>query len=481
MVCECVEKIGKDPIAVRIVTNVVLMISDADVIFSWLFIANLFQVGDDDPLYFYFSFVVIVGVLTYALGCLYLAPRQKTKIAKNVMGFISAHPTECVTKDYYASGPNSFKRIEPGGVAPTGKEVTITRAMFVYPPDALAPGSRNPKIGDLDLNEPNNRETLRQGLAQWGLGAIWDAQEQRNAWNCAEMKHGIPFFRLARFGFMSQPTPKDLGSILNMNALYSFATGILQLTFGCVLLARTYSSDDMDMSGRLMIIIPLGISGASLILSVFNVVFDFAGKLSETECEKRMSDTILQKSDLDLKDAKKKRERDHRIKIQEVEEKYKKQIDDLQGQHENEAIKFSLVKDTEIQRLTQQYAMDLRALDERNLTILEIELNGYRHKKHRVKQILMGNEVPIDNQAKVDALQNAIGIKEAHQKIENKITAWYKDRLDELAEEVDVLSVEKYKEKAEKLKSDYEARLKVAKEAQEGSEIAVEFDNAQGR
>merc|ERR1712127_534480 len=105
--------------------------------------------------------------------------------------------------------------------------------------------------------------------------------------------------------------------------------------------------------------------------------------------------------------------------------------------------------------------MDLRALDERNLTILEIELQGYRHKKNRVKQILMGKVVEIDNQAKVDALENAMGIKEAHQKIENKITAWYKEKLEELSEEVDVLDADKYKKKMEKLKTDYDSKLRV--------------------
>jgi len=457
----CVEKIGKNPIAVRIVTNVVLMVSDADFIFSLLFMFSLFQTGQEDAMYLFFLMVVVLGVLVYFLGAVCIAPRQKHVIAKLVMKFLTDNPTECIAKDWYKNGA-SFKQVEPGHLVPDGMEVTICRASPVYPQNDGS--QRNPKICDLDLSDPINREALRLGLAQWGLGEIWDAQERKNAWNCAEIKHGIPFFRLARFGFMSQPTPRDLGSILNMNALYSFATGAVQLIFGSVLLVTKFTSGDATPTSQIMmIVIPLGISTISLVLSIFNVVFDFAGKLADTECEKRMSDAILQKSAVELKNNKKKQERDHKRAIQKVEQDFREKL-----KVDPDSIKHGLWKDTEIQRLTQQYAMDTRTLDERNLTILEIELNGYRRKKNRVHQILMGKTVEVESQGKVDALQNAMEIKEVHQRIENQITAWYRDGLAALADELaDGLSATEYQRKSEALSAEHESKMRIAKNGRE--------------
>jgi len=61
--------------------------------------------------------------------------------------------------------------------------------------------------------------------------------EIKNAKNCTELQHSVPFLRLARFGFVAEPTPRDLGCILNASALYTFCTGIFQLVYGTIIMA----------------------------------------------------------------------------------------------------------------------------------------------------------------------------------------------------------------------------------------------------
>merc|ERR1719284_2008673 len=106
------------------------------------------------------------------------------------------------------------------------------------------------EVGNEDL------DGFQQGLSNWGLFHMWTAAEVKNAKNCCERKHGVPFYRLARLGFMSDPTPKDLSGILNCNALYSFTTGTIQIVFGALLMYE----EGFDFQ----IIVPLSISGASL-------------------------------------------------------------------------------------------------------------------------------------------------------------------------------------------------------------------------
>jgi hypothetical protein len=78
----------------------------------------------------------------------------------------------------------------------------------------------------------------------WKLTHMWTYAEKKIALNVCEVKHGIPFLRLARFGFVASPTPKDLAGILNANALYSVATGIFQV-FGGVFLIFSVGNADL--------------------------------------------------------------------------------------------------------------------------------------------------------------------------------------------------------------------------------------------
>ena len=80
----------------------------------------------------------------------------------------------------------------------------------------------------------------------------------------------------------------------------------------------------------------------------------------------------------------------------------------------------------------------------------------------------MGKTVEVESQGKVDALQNAMEIKEVHQRIENQITAWYRDGLAALADELaDGLSATEYQRKSEALSAEHESKMRIAKNGRE--------------
>merc|ERR1719330_2207413 len=119
------------------------------------------------------------------------------------------------------------------------------------------------------------------GLSSWGLAHMWNSAEIKNAFNCVEMEHSMPFYRLARFGFVAVPTPKDLGSILNANALYTFCSGVFQLAIGTLVLNLTGQWD-------LGFLMPLAVSSVSMMLTLANIFLDFSAILVQLEGEQRL-------------------------------------------------------------------------------------------------------------------------------------------------------------------------------------------------
>merc|ERR1712050_148262 len=155
---------------------------------------------------------------------------------------------------------------------------------------------------------------FQQRLSNWGLIHLWTAAEAKNAKNCCERKHGVPFYRLARLGFMADPTPKDLGGILNCNALYSFTTGIIQLLFGSILM--------YEQGFMFQIIVPLSISGTSLALSVLNIYYNFSAVCMQIEGETRLADRILQRAAGQLEDGKRKLTEERDQQLAEIENRF---------------------------------------------------------------------------------------------------------------------------------------------------------------
>lgn len=322
------------------------MISDADVVFSFLFLALLLTHGGK---YNYFFFVICVGNLTYAAGATYFAPNQKFRTMKLVKNLMCSNPEEFHTEV-------------------NGRPCHVKLSSPATPGDA-----RSSTFDDLEMS-PEGLERFRAGLSAYKLGHTWNACEIKNGRNCFERKHGIPFFRLARIGFMSEPSPKDLSGILNANALYTFSTGLLQIAFGVTM--------GYEFGLTFETIIPLSISSFSLVLSFVNVIFDFAGILTEIEAERRLKDAILQASAGALK-------RDKDVARQTFDDEKAQIGEEFQGRSDANSL---ASKAARLKQLSDTYELNLIHIDNASLNVLSTELKMYRKRVAKIRSIIAGQE-----------------------------------------------------------------------------------------
>jgi len=404
----------KSPMIIRVVTNVVLMISDMDVLFSILFAKEVSERSD----FWRWGWVVqAVGMATYCLGAFVYGPRQKFAVMKMVLDLMAKHPEEFKT--------------DKGMVTSASK---------------LSPNAgRNQPETFASLEKNNDRDSLnafKNGMGEWGLIHVWNYLDAKNAKNTTEIKHGTPFLRLARFGFMAEPTPKDLGSILNANAMYTFSTGIFQLMLGVLLVI-------IDGSFRLQMMLPLGVAGTSFVLSVFNVALDFSGILTAIEGERRMTERILQQSDGKLTANKKK-----------AEQTRERELDALEKCYENKkgpADRSEWDKKKEETRF--RYESELQAIDEDNMNLLEIELQNYRNRIHRIKQVVTGKRVDTKtkraspNQEFEDAVAPLEDVKE-------RILKRWQERMTALNENLDDMSADEFTRQMEEITKEKDDKLK---------------------
>jgi len=252
---------------VRLVTLLVLMFSDLDVIFSMLFFNELRKAGERDSINYFFLMALIIGMISYAVAISFFGPRQKFKTMKIVKQLMITNPDQFIL----------------------GNGARLTEFDRVDPIQRISPAFN--ELGDTK----EGMQLFKAGLTARGLLHMWTAADGRNARNCVEIKHGIPFLRSARFAFFSEPGPKDLGCILNANAAYTLCCGLLQIAFGTMLLVAPHQGSSLMNS-----LLPLGISTFSLLLSLANVLLDFASMLSQLDEEKRIALNIENEIDAEL-------------------------------------------------------------------------------------------------------------------------------------------------------------------------------------
>jgi len=109
-----------------------------------------------------------------------------------------------------------------------------------------------------------------------GLGERFYQERSNFIRNVVKWKHSVPFLRLARFGWMADVPAGDFAGILNSNALYSFTIGMSQL--GCSLFF-IFSMQQQSM----IIWASLAISVGSLVLSILNIAVSFPKVLNQLE------------------------------------------------------------------------------------------------------------------------------------------------------------------------------------------------------
>jgi len=351
------ESIVRNPVTIRLVTNSVLMVSDLDIVFSWMFTYTLVATGG---LGFFFGSIILLGQALYLVGALYFAPRNKFQTMDIVKGMMKSCPDE-------------FKC----GFTQVTEMSTVMRGA----------NSRS-NFASLQHNDIDY-EQFKAGIASYELMHMWTAAECRNAKNCAKLSHGCPFYRLAAYGYMAEPTASDLGGILNTNALYSFAVGLPQLAFGVYLFTQA--------SLTLTSILPLSISMFSLFLSLTNIVCDFAGVLAQLDEETRLRDDILNKSSAALEQSKKELNRERDERERQIQEKF-------QGRNDSVAMaqKAAMLKES-----TDTYARDLDLKSSQNLEVVQVNLELFRDRVNAIKLQLRGRRVqkPSDTENPIEAFK----------------------------------------------------------------------------
>jgi len=340
------------PVTIRLITNIVLMISDIDVFFSIMFLVQLYRKGGT---FIVFMLFCIGGMLVYMAGVVIFAPRQKYKTPKNVIEMMENQPDQFVWEG---------KRISPNSPLDPKQPKSATNRTF----------EQCSQFTTFDEKEKKNIDCsdFKRGLANYGLLAAWTAAEKRNSRNRAEIKHGVPFLRLAKFGFMATPQPKDLGGILNTNALYSFTNGIPQMLFGIYLFSLEGPS--------LELLLPLSIAGVSFLLSLANIFLDFGAKLLVLQGE---DDTVADiQSRVDVPAAEKKRslEKEYQEKINRIDSHYK----DKSGAATMEAM--SKEKHAAFAHFTNHLQDD----DARNMKLIADGIQRFRHKLIELKKAKTG-------------------------------------------------------------------------------------------
>lgn len=391
------DKCFRNAVAVRIVTNVVLFISDIDIIFSCLFARQLFIIGG---IYTFFLAVMGVGLLTYTAGIGYFGPRNKFSTVKQLLKMMSKQPQlfDGRIPDPRGSGP--------------GTQIMVTEDSDLDPANAARTG-RHSEGNTFKALQPDAEgyDKMRLALSRYKLSHLWTFADRSNSLNTCEIKHGTPFLRLARFGFMSQPTPRDLGGILNANALYSFCTGIFQLAIGSLILAETSNRD-------MFILLPFGISACSFVLSACNMLLDFSGILYEIESERRMAAEILDALESERKEEKELIEKTFKGKETKIEEEFagKMEVTEI---HE---------KSEKLNELSRSHQLALHEAENRNREKLGLEMSMYRERLAFTKKATSGAgvaEVKVDiPKGKIQEMQDQVSPVEAQlKKVEDAATA----------------------------------------------------------
>lgn len=124
-------------------------------------------------------------------------------------------------------------------------------------------------------------DEFKKTMLSEGLGNKFFQERAKFVRNIVKMKHSVPFFRLAKFGWMADIPASDFAGILNANALYSFTLGLPQLGFSLFFWLKIIEGQE-----DLLIMSSLTVSVLSLILSIMNILVAFPKVLNDLECER---------------------------------------------------------------------------------------------------------------------------------------------------------------------------------------------------
>jgi hypothetical protein len=368
----------RSDVTTRIIMNLFMIFSDTDVVFSILFMINLQKVGG---IYTFLLIFCILGVCVYFVGVLYFGPNQKYKTVRAIQDMM-------ITDQDLFKGTINHREIVATPETPIGREGHQTR------------------IKHLEC-EADHRFMLGEFLNNSGMSHIWIMAEKKNLFNCMEMVHGIPLIRMARFGFMAVPQPRDFGGLLNANAMYSFCTGVPQLCVSILCAALGVMPIDT------MLILPLSVASTSMVLSIINVLFNFPGVLAEVEGERAELARIRSKLDSD-----------HRNAVLKAETAMKQKKDQLESSYKGKEMgpKELDEKQRAIQDMMAEYNKERRDLEKNEVILISDEIMFFRSRLQACKDAL-------SRTGKHSLTQD--GKKGATAKMEAELAPW-QTKLDEM-------------------------------------------------
>jgi hypothetical protein len=399
------------------------------------------RLGESDDLTYKVAFgLLFVGFAVYTLGVCYMAPKQEDKVMSLVKDLMKKGKADFVSQQWWRlSNGHVVNRLHQNFDEADAEAVIVHLALTVYPDQT---DGETRRFDQLDESSADDRNTFRLGMVKWGVGAVWDAVEVNNAKNCCERAHGSPFWRTARYGFMAQPSPKDLGGIFNANALYSFAVGTFELIFGALMFFS-------DGGLSLQTILPLSVSAVSWLLSIANVLFDFAGVLMEIEAEARMADAIQNRIDTAMQTRK---ANALRMKDQDTAR--------IHRDHARDGVAGMLKKKDQLADVFQQYEEGLQMINDEVLAEMRSELTQWKKKMEEQRRLLRGGRNRILQNLHRGELDRASRDKDVMQKKEQEVIDYCNKKLRKVKAtdpKFETKTKEIYEERARKLKALREA------------------------
>lgn len=412
----------------RMVANLVLTVSDLDVFFSILFMEELHDCWQYGQAFVFLFFFIVLGWFTYFWGVCYFGPKQRLRCMFLVKERMHSHPEEfrsTTVKEYKGS---FILRDHRNFNSPDAKQVRVNHTFLARP--EWYNTSRNATYADEvdeirsfdeynQLSEEHVKE-FRLGMEMWGLLHVWQAVSISNARNCVDWYQGVPVVRLARYGFMAQPSPHDLAGLLNANAAYGFCVGITEL-FASIFMVSKYGAKTLR-------VIPLVLSAVSFTLCMANVIGDFPALLEEVQAEFDAHEKIKLENKV------------HRLnKLADIESKRRQQDQQIDAEYalkaksnsDNPGIladKHQVAYDQARRKMSHSYEKALQAVDNEEIRLLEIQISGWRRKLQAEKDLLSGKTVVHNASANGGAV--------AWTRLTEKIEEWYKNEMEKLEDNV---------------------------------------------
>lgn len=294
----------------RFAMLLILMISDVNAFLSVIFVVQSAMLSAS---WKYGLIVHGIGLLLYALKTLHFGPQQKYRMIKMVRKLVSG--MEEIDSDWLKT-------------AKLNKE---------------------------------NFERCKREMATHGLMEIWNYCEELNGQKNREMIHGVPFLRLARFGYMERPSAKDVEGIFAANSMFTYCIGIWQLIYGTIILAEVGEV-------KIEMLPPLCASLICFVLTVMNIAMNFNKKLAEIGHEDRRKKKVWWNAERNRVALRTQAKCERNAKLKEI---------DSQPQDATDLVAQEMCK----LGIESKYELRVQAIEDSSLAQLEADLSHFEESK----------------------------------------------------------------------------------------------------